>query len=120
MTITGFIGRLFRYKPSLFIVNGILWCIFHSLPLLIGLGMQWFFDRATAQSTDYLWLAVPLIFIAVVASRGWALSLRPFTLGHLYLSYSGNSANQYAGRHHALARSKSPGVAGRGDEPLPR
>ncbi|ANA80760.1 ABC transporter related protein [Paenibacillus vortex V453] len=66
MTITGFIGRLFRYRPSLFIVNGILWCIFHSLPLLIGLGMQWFFDRATANSTDYVWLAMPLIFIAVV------------------------------------------------------
>ncbi|MBT2764444.1 ABC transporter ATP-binding protein [Paenibacillus sp. ISL-20] len=66
MTITGFIGRLFRFKPSLFLFNGLLWCIFHSLPLLIGLGMQWFFDRATSNSTDYVWLAVPLIFIAVV------------------------------------------------------
>lgn len=66
MTITGFIGRLFRFRPSLFLINGLLWCIFHSLPLLIGLGMQWFFDRATASSTDYVWLAVPLIFIAVV------------------------------------------------------
>ena len=42
MTITGFIGRLFRFRPSLFLINGLLWCIFHSLPLLIGLGMQWF------------------------------------------------------------------------------
>lgn len=66
MTITGFIGRLFRYKPSLFLINGMLWCVFHSLPLLIGIGMQWFFDRATANSPDYLWLAVPLIFIALV------------------------------------------------------
>lgn len=66
MTITGFIGRLFRFRPSLFLINGLLWCIFHSLPLLIGLGMQWFFDRATSSSTDYVWLAVPLIFIAVV------------------------------------------------------
>lgn len=66
MTITGFIGRIFRFKPSLFLINGLLWCIFHSLPLLIGLGMQWFFDRATSNSTDYLWLAMPLIFIAVV------------------------------------------------------
>lgn len=66
MTITGFIGRLFRFRPSLFLINGLLWCIFHSLPLLIGLGMQWFFDRATASSTDYVWLAVPLIFIALV------------------------------------------------------
>ena len=66
MSITGFIGRLFRFRPSLFLINGLLWCIFHSLPLLIGIGMQWFFDRATANSADYLWLAVPLIFIAAV------------------------------------------------------
>ena len=66
MTITSFIGRLFRYRPSLFLINGLLWCIFHSLPLLIGLGMQWFFDRATANTADYVWLAVPLIFIAAV------------------------------------------------------
>lgn len=66
MTISGFIGRLFRYKPSLFLINGLLWCVFHSIPLLIGIGMQWFFDRATTNSPDYLWLAVPLIFIALV------------------------------------------------------
>jgi len=68
MTVAGFIGRLFRFRPALFLINGVLWCIFHSLPLLIGLGMQWFFDRATASSgaADYLWLAVPLIFIAAV------------------------------------------------------
>lgn len=66
MTVTGFIGRLFRFRLWLFIVNGLLWCLFHSLPLLIGLGMQWFFERATSNSTDYIWLAVPLIFIAAV------------------------------------------------------
>jgi len=68
MTVAGFIGRLFRFRPALFLINGVLWCIFHALPLLIGLGMQWFFDRATASSgaADYLWLAVPLIFIAAV------------------------------------------------------
>ncbi|OOC59052.1 ABC transporter ATP-binding protein [Paenibacillus ihbetae] len=68
MTVAGFIGRLFRFRPALFLINGVLWCVFHSLPLLIGLGMQWFFDRATASSgaADYSWLAVPLIFIAAV------------------------------------------------------
>lgn len=65
MTITGFISRLFRFRPFLFIINGLLWTVFHSLPLAIGLGMQWFFDRTTAGSNDYLWLAVPLIFIAL-------------------------------------------------------
>nr|WP_205524661.1 ABC transporter ATP-binding protein [Paenibacillus sp. ALJ109b] len=47
-------------------INGLLWCIFHSLPLAIGIGMQWFFDRATAGSSDYMWLAAPLIFIALI------------------------------------------------------
>ncbi|MDN4603499.1 ABC transporter ATP-binding protein [Paenibacillus sp. F6_3S_P_1C] len=66
MTVTGFIGRLFRFRPFLFLINGLSWCIFHSLPLLIGIGMQWFFDRATAGSSDYMWLAAPLIFIALI------------------------------------------------------
>lgn len=66
MTITGFIGRLFRFRLFLFLTNGLLWCAMHSLPLALGIGMQWFFNRISSNSTDYLWLAVPLIFIAVV------------------------------------------------------
>ncbi|QLG40959.1 ABC transporter ATP-binding protein [Paenibacillus sp. FSL W7-1088] len=66
MNVTGFIGRLFRFRPFLFLINGLLWCIFHSLPLAIGIGMQWFFDRATTGSSDYMWLAAPLIFIALI------------------------------------------------------
>ncbi|HBU81969.1 MAG TPA: ABC transporter ATP-binding protein [Paenibacillus sp.] len=66
MNVTGFIGRLFRFRPFLFLINGLSWCIFHSLPLAIGVGMQWFFDRATAGSSDYMWLAAPLIFIALI------------------------------------------------------
>lgn len=66
MNVTGFIGRLFRFRPFLFLINGLLWCIFHSLPLAIGIGMQWFFDRTTAGSSDYMWLAAPLIFIALI------------------------------------------------------
>ncbi|WP_153978280.1 ABC transporter ATP-binding protein [Paenibacillus xylanilyticus] len=66
MNVAGFIGRLFRFRTVLFIINGLLWCLFHSLPLAIGIGMQWFFDRVTIGSSDYLWLAVPLIFIALV------------------------------------------------------
>ncbi|MEY8745408.1 ABC transporter ATP-binding protein [Paenibacillus tundrae] len=66
MNVAGFIGRLFRFKSVLFLINGLLWCIFHSLPLAIGIGMQWFFDRVTIGSTDYMWLAVPLIFLALV------------------------------------------------------
>ncbi|SDX57039.1 ABC transporter ATP-binding protein [Paenibacillus sp. PDC88] len=67
MTVAGFINKLFRFKPFLFIINGLLWCMFHSLPLVIGLAMQWFFDRAAAGNTnDYLWLAVPLLVMVAV------------------------------------------------------
>jgi len=67
MTVTRFIQRLFTYNLSLFIVNGLLWCVFHSLPLLLGIGMQWFFNRITDQSSSqYLWFAMPLLFIALV------------------------------------------------------
>lgn len=66
MTITGFIGRLFRFRLALFLVNGVLWCTFHSLPLLIGIGMQQFFDRVAVEGSEFMWLAAPLVFIAVV------------------------------------------------------
>lgn len=66
MTITGFIGRLFRFRFALFLVNGVLWCAFHSLPLLIGIGMQRFFDRVAVEGSSFMWLAAPLLFIAVV------------------------------------------------------
>ncbi|RKP44500.1 ABC transporter ATP-binding protein [Cohnella endophytica] len=66
MTVTQFMGRLFRYNPSIYIVNGLLWGLFHSLPVGIGLGMKWFFDRATGQSHDYLWLVFPLLVVALI------------------------------------------------------
>nr|WP_221468931.1 ABC transporter ATP-binding protein [Cohnella thailandensis] len=59
-------GRLFSYTPSLIIINGLLWGLFHSLPVGIGLGMKWFFDRATAGSNDFFWLALPLIVVGLV------------------------------------------------------
>lgn len=65
MTVTHFIIRLFQFRPMLFLLNGVLWGMFHSIPLSLGLGMQWFFDRAATQSHDYMWLAAPLIVIAV-------------------------------------------------------
>lgn len=66
MTIAGFIGRLLRFRLALFLINGALWCTFHSMPLLIGLGMQWFFDRVLVDGAEFMWLAAPLVFIAVV------------------------------------------------------
>ncbi|MHA7966322.1 ABC transporter ATP-binding protein [Paenibacillus sp. CAU 1782] len=66
MTITRFIGKLFRFRLALFLVNGLLWCAFHSLPLLIGLGVQLFFDRVAIEGSEFMWLAAPLVFIGFV------------------------------------------------------
>nr|WP_221626918.1 ABC transporter ATP-binding protein [Cohnella lubricantis] len=60
-------GRLFQFRPTLYIVNALLWGVFHSLPVGVGLGMKWFFDdRAMSSSQDYLWLAVPLVAVAAI------------------------------------------------------
>jgi ATP-binding cassette subfamily B protein len=66
MSVTTFIIRLLKFRLSLFAINGLLWCLFHSLPILIGLGMQWFFDRVTGQSTNIWWLSIPLFFVALI------------------------------------------------------
>lgn len=66
MTVGRFIGRLLHYRLSLFVINGLLWCAFHSIPVLFGLGMQWFFDRATGETHNFMWLAAPLLVIALV------------------------------------------------------
>lgn len=66
MTVTRFMGRLFTYKPSIYIINALLWGVFHSFPIGIGLGMKWFFDRAAIGSDDYLWLVLPLLIVASV------------------------------------------------------
>ncbi|MBW5448648.1 ATP-binding cassette domain-containing protein [Cohnella sp. CFH 77786] len=66
MTVTRFMMRLFNFRLSLFLVNGLLWGVFHSLPVGIGLGMKWFFDRAESQTYDFMWLAVPLLVVGLV------------------------------------------------------
>ncbi|CAG7598747.1 Vitamin B12 import ATP-binding protein BtuD [Paenibacillus solanacearum] len=66
MTVGQFAGRLVRYRLSLFIINGLLWCAFHSIPVLFGIGMQWFFDRAVGESPGFLWLAAPLLVVALL------------------------------------------------------
>lgn len=66
MTVSRFMKRLLRFRLSLYLINGLLWGIFHSMPVLIGLGMQWFFDRVTGHSHNYVWLAVPLLAVALV------------------------------------------------------
>lgn len=66
MTVTRFMERLLRFRLSLFVANGLLWGVFHSIPLLLGVGMQWFFDRATSGSHDIGWLTIPLLAVALV------------------------------------------------------
>lgn len=66
MTVSHFMWRLLRFRWTLYLVDGLLWGAFHAMPVLVGLCMRWFFDRATSHSHDYLWLAVPLGVVAVV------------------------------------------------------
>lgn len=66
MTVSHFMQRLLQFRLSLYMLNGFLWTLFHSMPVLVGLGMQWFFDRATSQSHNYQWLALPLAAVALV------------------------------------------------------
>lgn len=66
MTVTQFMERLLRFRLSLFLANGLLWGVFHSIPLLLGVGMQWFFDRATSGSHHIGWLSIPLLAVALV------------------------------------------------------
>lgn len=66
MTVGQFLGRLLRFRLTLYIVDGLLWIAFHAIPLLVGLGTQWFFNRVTHQSHSLMWMAVPLIAIALV------------------------------------------------------
>lgn len=67
MTVAKFMSRLLHYNLTLYIINGLLWCIFHSIPLAMGLGMQWFFDRITIEGPHpYIWYALPLIVVAAV------------------------------------------------------
>ncbi|MFF2484277.1 ABC transporter ATP-binding protein [Paenibacillus sp. NPDC058071] len=66
MTVNNFMIRLFSFRPVLYLLNGFLWAIFHSMPVGIGLGMKWFFDRASTDRFDFMWLAVPLIVVALI------------------------------------------------------
>lgn len=66
MTVGQFMQRMLSFRLSLFVVNGLLWGVFHSIPIMIGLGMQWFFDRAASGTADYVWLAVPLLAVVLI------------------------------------------------------
>jgi ATP-binding cassette subfamily B protein len=66
MNVGRFAGRLLHYRLSLFVINCVLWCAFHSIPVLFGIGMQWFFDRVTGGSHNYIWLAAPLLIVALM------------------------------------------------------
>ncbi|MBP2001331.1 ATP-binding cassette subfamily B protein [Paenibacillus shirakamiensis] len=66
MSVSLFMRRLLNYNIPLALINGLLWGVFHALPLFTGLGIQWFFDRVATESHQYLWLAAPLVFIALI------------------------------------------------------
>ncbi|AZN41719.1 ABC transporter ATP-binding protein [Paenibacillus albus] len=66
MKVGHFLGQLLRFRLSLYVINGFLWCVFHSIPLLFGIGMQWFFDRVTGESHNFAWIVMPLLVVALI------------------------------------------------------
>lgn len=66
MSVGEFQWRLLSFRMKLYVVDALLWTVFHAIPLLFGLGMQWFFNRVTGHSHNLWWLAVPLVVIALI------------------------------------------------------
>jgi ATP-binding cassette subfamily B protein len=61
-----FMWRLMRFRPWLTLTNFSLWALFHSLPIGIGLCLQWFFDLVTQNEYTHIGLFVPLVVVTVV------------------------------------------------------
>lgn len=64
-----YLWRMFRYRPILYIVNGLLWTIIHLMPLVPGLLAQQFFNRlqyATQLSTSF-WIIIMLFVVTELA-----------------------------------------------------
>ncbi|SEN98056.1 ABC transporter ATP-binding protein [Paenibacillus sp. OV219] len=66
MKVGHFVRQLLRFRLSLYVINVLLWCLFHSIPLLFGIGMQWFFDLVTGKSHNFVSIATPLLIVAVI------------------------------------------------------
>lgn len=45
-----YVWRLISYQPGLFVWNALLWCTFHTLPILVGLVIRGFFNALAGDS----------------------------------------------------------------------
>ena len=63
---------LIRYRPGLFLINCILWGLFHTIPLLSGLLSRAYFDRLSAggPGAGGVWVLVALMGVAGAARIG--------------------------------------------------
>ncbi|MCL6454720.1 MAG: ABC transporter ATP-binding protein/permease [Alicyclobacillus sp.] len=66
MTVGQFLWRLLRFRFALYVTDALLWTAFHAMPILLGLGMDWFFNRVTGGSHSLWWMTVPLLVVALV------------------------------------------------------
>jgi ATP-binding cassette, subfamily B, bacterial len=60
--------RLVRFRPWLFLVNGLLWAVFHNIPLITGLIIREFFDRLSGAAPAGLniWTLLALMAAAEI------------------------------------------------------
>jgi ATP-binding cassette subfamily B protein len=65
-----FLWRMMRYQPGLYLVNGTLWALIHTAPVLPGLIAKAFFDRLTGEAPVVLdpWALIVLLLM-VAAGR---------------------------------------------------
>ena len=83
MTTWQFLRALMRYRPRLYLANGLFWSLVHLSPLLPGLLAKWFFDTISGE--------------APVGVNPWSLIglLAAVTLGRIGVLWLGSETDAY-------------------------
>jgi ATP-binding cassette, subfamily B, bacterial len=71
-----YMWKLIRYKPGLYLVNGILWAIIHLMPIVPGLIAKEFFDQISGKGRldSGIWGIFVIIVVNTVANMGFIAS----------------------------------------------
>jgi ATP-binding cassette subfamily B protein len=70
MTTFQFLLRLFRYRPSLYIANTVMWSLIYLAPIAPGVLTKWFFDALTdSASVSFGIAAIIALFVAAALVR---------------------------------------------------
>lgn len=65
-----FIGKLIKYKLFIYICDGIIWCIGHSMPLIFGLILREFFNDINSTDTSFKNIEILIgVYIVTLITR---------------------------------------------------